>query len=50
MRADILAEMKVQPNIDIKSEINRRVDFIKNRLVAAHSRSLVLGISGGVDS
>jgi len=50
MRADIVAEMKVQPNIDIKNEIIRRVDFIKNRLVAAHSRSLVLGISGGVDS
>ncbi len=50
MRADIVAEMKVQPNIDINNEINRRVSFIKNRLVAAHSRSLVLGISGGVDS
>ncbi|MBB1300033.1 ammonia-dependent NAD(+) synthetase [Pseudoalteromonas sp. SR44-5] len=50
MRAEIVAEMKVQPNIDVNNEITRRVNFIKNRLVAAHSRSLVLGISGGVDS
>ncbi|MFK3862949.1 ammonia-dependent NAD(+) synthetase [Pseudoalteromonas rhizosphaerae] len=50
MRAEIVAEMKVQPNIDVNYEITRRVNFIKNRLVAAHSRSLVLGISGGVDS
>ncbi|MEH6394590.1 ammonia-dependent NAD(+) synthetase [Pseudoalteromonas sp.] len=50
MRAEIMAEMKVQAKIDVEQEITRRVNFIKNRLVAAHSRSLVLGISGGVDS
>ena len=50
MRAEIMAEMKVQPTIDVNAEISRRVNFIKARLVAAHSRSLVLGISGGVDS
>ncbi|CAM4271368.1 ammonia-dependent NAD(+) synthetase [Pseudoalteromonas ostreae] len=50
MRAEIMAEMKVQAKIDVDQEIIRRVNFIKNRLVAAHSRSLVLGISGGVDS
>jgi len=50
MRAEIMAEMKVQPRINVEQEITRRVNFIKNRLVAAHSRSLVLGISGGVDS
>ncbi|MBB1329953.1 ammonia-dependent NAD(+) synthetase [Pseudoalteromonas sp. SR43-7] len=50
MRAEIMAEMKVQPTIDVNAEITRRVNFIKTRLVAAHSCSLVLGISGGVDS
>ncbi|XQF91151.1 ammonia-dependent NAD(+) synthetase [Pseudoalteromonas espejiana] len=50
MRAEIMAEMKVQPTIDVNAEIARRVSFIKARLVAAHSVSLVLGISGGVDS
>ncbi|HDY90645.1 MAG TPA: ammonia-dependent NAD(+) synthetase [Pseudoalteromonas sp.] len=50
MRAEIMAEMKVQSTIDVNAEITRRVAFIKARLVAAHSRSLILGISGGVDS
>jgi NAD+ synthase len=50
MRAEIMAEMKVQPSIDVNAEIKRRIDFIKARLKAAHSTSLVLGISGGVDS
>jgi NAD+ synthase len=50
MRAEIMAEMKVQSTINVNAEITRRVAFIKARLVAAHSRSLVLGISGGVDS
>ncbi|MBH0003490.1 MULTISPECIES: ammonia-dependent NAD(+) synthetase [unclassified Pseudoalteromonas] len=50
MRAEIMAEMKVKPTIDVNAEITRRVAFIKARLVAAHSRSLILGISGGVDS
>ena len=50
MRADIIAEMKVQPTIDVNAEIKRRINFIKTRLVAAHSTSLILGISGGVDS
>lgn len=50
MRADILAEMKVQPQIDPQAEINRRVSFIKTKLLESGTRSLVLGISGGVDS
>ncbi|MBE0366677.1 ammonia-dependent NAD(+) synthetase [Pseudoalteromonas aurantia] len=50
MRQDILAEMKVQPTIDAAYEVSRRVNFIKQRLVDAHCVTLVLGISGGVDS
>lgn len=50
MRAEIVAEMKVQPSIDVNHEIARRVAFIKQRLQQAHCHSLVLGISGGVDS
>lgn len=50
MRAAILAEMKVQPHIDVAFEVDRRVQFIKQRLVSSGCRSLVLGISGGVDS
>jgi NAD+ synthase len=50
MRAAILAEMKVQSHIDVAFEVDRRVQFIKQRLVSSGCRSLVLGISGGVDS
>ncbi len=50
MKEQILAEMRVEPSIDPEFEIQRRVDFLKARLVQSYSRSLVLGISGGVDS
>ncbi|CAH9065456.1 NH(3)-dependent NAD(+) synthetase [Pseudoalteromonas holothuriae] len=50
MRQAILAEMQVQPQIDVAFEITRRVNFIKQRLMSAHCQTLVLGISGGVDS
>ncbi|MCG7496461.1 ammonia-dependent NAD(+) synthetase [Vibrio sp. Of7-15] len=43
-------EMRVLPAIDPVFEINRRVDFIKKKLLQAGCKSLVLGISGGVDS
>jgi len=46
----IIDEMKVLPEIDARFEINRRVDFIKNQLVRSGLKTLVLGISGGVDS
>ncbi|TMP28726.1 NAD(+) synthase [Pseudoalteromonas rubra] len=50
MREAIIAEMKVQPTIDVAAEVARRVQFIKHTLISAHCHSLVLGISGGVDS
>tara|TARA_B100000700_G_scaffold52428_2_gene55749 strand:+ start:1438 stop:2268 length:831 start_codon:yes stop_codon:yes gene_type:complete len=50
MRAEIVAEMKVQPSIDVQQEVTRRVSFLKHKLQQAHCRTLVLGISGGVDS
>lgn len=46
----IIAEMRVKPEIDVAFEISRRVDFIKTTLTNAGLKSLVLGISGGVDS
>ncbi len=50
LQAEIVAEMKVQPNIDPHFEIERRVNFIKNTLTHAGATKLVLGISGGIDS
>jgi len=42
--------MKVRPAIESEYEIQRRVAFIKLKLKEACSHTLVLGISGGVDS
>lgn len=42
--------MKVQPVIDPEFEVKRRIAFLKARLQASGCFTLVLGISGGVDS
>ncbi|HSG61507.1 MAG TPA: ammonia-dependent NAD(+) synthetase [Pseudomonadales bacterium] len=49
-RKDIIAEMRVLPHIDPAVEFERRRDFIAKRLLAAGGKTLVLGISGGIDS
>jgi NAD+ synthase len=46
----IREEMRVQPTINPEFEIQRRVDFIKRKLTESGCKSLVLGISGGIDS
>lgn len=50
MKQQILQEMRVLANIDVPSEIQTRIDFIKTKLQQAYCHTLVLGISGGVDS
>jgi NAD+ synthase len=50
LKQRIIAEMKVQPSINIEQQIRLRIDFIKQQLLNAGLKSLVLGISGGVDS
>ncbi len=50
MEHNIREEMSVLPSIDPQFEIERRVAFIKRKLTEARCISLVLGISGGVDS
>jgi len=49
-QADIVAAMQVLPDIDVEYEIHRRVDFIKYQLELSGQKTLVLGISGGIDS
>ena len=49
-QSEIVAEMKVLPEIDVDYEIRRRVDFIKYQLELSAQKTLVLGISGGIDS
>jgi NAD+ synthase len=47
----IIAEMKVRPVIDARTEIRRSVDFLKEYLKKhPFIESLILGISGGQDS
>lgn len=46
----IAAELGVTPDFDAAAEIARRVDFLAARLRASALHTLVLGISGGVDS
>lgn len=50
MKQQILQEMHVLPSINIKQEIQRRITFLKSRLQQAFCKTLVLGISGGIDS
>ena len=46
----IVSAMKVLPQIDAEYEIRRRIDFIQHRLHMTGLKTLVLGISGGIDS
>ena len=46
----IREEMRVLPAIDVEYEIQRRIAFIQKKLKQSGCKSLVLGISGGVDS
>ncbi|MCV6590397.1 MAG: ammonia-dependent NAD(+) synthetase [Marinobacterium sp.] len=50
MDQQIRQEMRVLPEIDPAYEAQRRIEFIKRTLKQAHCQTLVLGISGGVDS
>lgn len=46
----IIDEMHVLPSIDPKFEVARRTSFIKKQVLTSGMKSLVLGISGGIDS
>lgn len=46
----IIKEMRVLPVIEPEFEIQRRIDFIKNQLKKTKLNTLLLGISGGIDS
>ncbi len=50
MEQQIRQKMQVLPSIDAEFEVNRRVNFIKTKLQQSGCKTLVLGISGGIDS
>ena len=49
-KTTIIKEMRVLPEIDPEREIKRRIEFIKKTLINSAMQTLVLGISGGIDS
>lgn len=49
-KKQIIKEMKVLAHIDTEHEIKRRIEFIQQQLKKASMKTLVLGISGGIDS
>ncbi|UOG84427.1 ammonia-dependent NAD(+) synthetase [Streptomyces sp. CB09030] len=50
LQLEIARELEVAQTFDAEQEIERRVAFLAERLTSTGLRSLVLGISGGVDS
>ena len=50
LRQRIIEEMKVKAEIQAEAEIQIRIDFIKQTLQSSGLKTLVLGISGGIDS
>jgi len=46
----IIQKMQVLPSIDPNFEIHRRIEFIQQQLQKSGLKTLVLGISGGIDS
>ncbi|MFJ4905069.1 ammonia-dependent NAD(+) synthetase [Streptomyces sp. NPDC093249] len=50
LQQQIARDLQVSETFDPKTEIERRVAFLTERLTSTGLRSLVLGISGGVDS
>ncbi|MGI5260328.1 ammonia-dependent NAD(+) synthetase [Streptomyces angustmyceticus] len=50
LQQEITRDLQVTASFDAEQEIERRVAFLTERLTSTGLRSLVLGISGGVDS
>jgi NAD+ synthase len=50
LQVRIIAELNVTPSVDPAAEIRRRIDFLKDYLLASGAKGLILGISGGQDS
>src|SRR5690606_3201831 len=50
LQRDIIEQLQVGTSFDAAAEIEHRTEFLANYLQASGMRTLVLGISGGVDS
>ncbi|MBN8208386.1 ammonia-dependent NAD(+) synthetase [Bacillus sp. NTK071] len=50
LQKEIVEELGVQPSIDVKEEVSKRIGFLKAYLKKSGTTGFVLGISGGQDS
>lgn len=50
MQNKIIEALKVKPTIDVKAEIEQRVQLLKQYVMKTKTKGYVLGISGGQDS
>lgn len=50
LQEEIIARFGVKPVIDPEEEIRKRVDFLKDYVLKAGARGLLIAISGGLDS
>jgi NAD+ synthase len=50
MQNKIIETLKVKPTIDVKEEIEQRVQLLKQYILKTKTKGYVLGISGGQDS
>ncbi|WP_186366111.1 ammonia-dependent NAD(+) synthetase [Corynebacterium sanguinis] len=50
LQQTIIEQLGVKPSIDAAAEIDARVDFLADYLIASGANGFVLGISGGQDS
>lgn len=50
IQSEIIAALHVKSEIDPKTEIKNRVQFLKDYLIKSKAKGFVLGISGGQDS
>lgn len=50
LQLQIMKDLNVNPSINPKVEVRKRIDFLKNYLVKTKAKGYVLGISGGQDS
>lgn len=50
IRSALQVNPKLEGDVELKMELERRIDFIKDTVRLSGTQALVLGISGGVDS
>lgn len=50
LQKQIMKELNINPNMDPKEEVRKRVNFLKDYLLKTKAKGYVLGISGGQDS